>query len=186
MRVLQNAHLPTHVLAIYDTPEPSPGFCMMAPIHADLYVQKFRSSDILPPPSRRRRISPRPYSPSQPQHLIISLPVVPVAVPHAPSIPLLLVFGLGLEVQLDLMGWRLLPPEVIEEFPNAAAMAGVMARVCSDEQLLRYTAYNQGLWKNILSLGPRNAKLVEIAQTAWNVTAEARRIRQRRAASRFG
>jgi hypothetical protein len=58
-------------------------------------------------------------------------------------------------------------------------MAQVMARTCSEEQLQRYVIHNQGLWKNILALGPRDMTIVELVQTAWNVTADARRIRQR-------
>jgi hypothetical protein len=91
---------------------------------------------------------------------------------------LLLLFGLGLETEPNLLACRLLPANVIEEFPNASAMAYVLSRLRDDrfEQLLRY---NQGIWKNILALGLKNAVLVEMVQTVWNVTAEARRIRQR-------
>jgi hypothetical protein len=145
----------------------------MIPIRADLFVKKFRV-DILPASAEKKSS-------------IVSLgngsyrrvvPVVPIRVPHVPTIPLLLLYGLGLEVRTDLLAWRLLPPQAIEEFPNAAAMSQVMARICGEDQMARYVTHNQGLWKNILALGLRDAMIVEFVQTAWNVTADARRIRQ--------
>lgn len=73
----------------------------------------------------------------------------------------------------------LLPVAVIEEFPAAAAMADVMARTCSDEELAAYVVQNQGLWRNALSLAPQDSAIIEIVRTAWNVTAEARRLREK-------
>ncbi|KAG8216134.1 hypothetical protein J3R82DRAFT_8137 [Butyriboletus roseoflavus] len=61
-------------------------------------------------------------------------------------------------------------------------MAQLMGKLCSDRQLTDYIVFNQGLWKNILFLGPRDAGFVAIVRTAWNVTVEARRNRQRAAA----
>jgi hypothetical protein len=110
--------------------------------------------------------------------LVVTLPVVPLSVPHASSLPLLLLFGLRLETDSNLLAWRLLPANVVEEFPHASAMAHVLSRLRDDmfQQLLRY---NHGMWKNILALGLKNTVLVEMVQTVWNVTTEARRIRQR-------
>jgi hypothetical protein len=165
------------MLALYDTPEPvlSSAFRpILAPVHADLYANKFRPMDILP---RLPRGASTPVPHSTPK--VVTLPVVQLSVPHAPSAPLLLLFGLGLEIQLNSLAARLLPPEVIEEFPNSAAMAGVMAKICSEDQLVKYVVYNRGLWKNALALGPNDNRMVEIVQTAWNVTIEARRIKER-------
>jgi hypothetical protein len=100
-------------------------------------------------------------------------------VPHVASIPLLLLFGLGLETQTNLLAFHLLPPQVIEEFPNAAAMAQVMSLLPEDE-IQRRVKYNQGIWKNVLALGVRDSNIVELIKTAWNVTAEARRLCQHR------
>ncbi|KAH0831263.1 hypothetical protein J3R83DRAFT_13897 [Lanmaoa asiatica] len=113
----------------------------------------------------------------------VTFPVVPLLVPHAPSIPLLFLFALGLESRSQLLCCRLLPSEVISEFPALPAMAQLMGKLCSDRQLTDYVVFNQGLWKNILFLGPRDAGLVGIVRTAWNVTVEARRNRQRAAAA---
>jgi hypothetical protein len=82
-------------------------------------------------------------------------------------------------MQLNTLASRLLPAEVIEEFPNAAAMSGVMAKMCSEDELGKYIDHNRGLWKNTLALGPKDTKVVELVQTAWNVTIEARRINER-------
>ena len=171
--VRRDARLPTHVLAVSSAPDSE---CLMVPIHSDLFMKTFRVNIL--PPSMPGRSSPSSNS-NRSHRKVLALPVVPVLVPHVASIPLLLLFGFGLETQTNLLAWRLLPPQVIEEFPNAAAMAQVMARICSEEQLQRCVAHNQGLWKNILALGLRDSTIVELVQTAWNVTADARRIRQR-------
>lgn len=73
----------------------------------------------------------------------------------------------------------LLPVAVIEEFPAAAAMADVMARTCSDDELAAYVMQNQGLWRNALLLAPQDSAIIEIVRTAWNVTAEARRLKDK-------
>ncbi|KAF9463256.1 hypothetical protein BDZ94DRAFT_1259498 [Collybia nuda] len=176
MPVIRDAHMPSHVLAVYQanvSPTPAPS---MLPIDSTLYESGFRVELNLPqaPPGST---SPIPCLDSD-QKLIVTLPVVPLSVPHASSLPLLLLFGMGLENQTNLLAWRLLPANVVEEFPNAAAMAQVLSRLREDrfEQIFRY---NQGIWKNVLALGLRSTKLVELVQTVWNVTAEARKIRQR-------
>ena len=40
----------------------------------------------------------------------------------------------------------------------------------------RYTAYNQGMWKNVLALGLQDSRVMSVVQTVWNVTAESRKI----------
>lgn len=178
MPVLRDTNLPTHVLAAVQADTNSAVPPSMYPIDANLYAHGFRValdlSQVLPglSPSTPRLVDGLPTP-------IISLPVIPITVPHAASLPLLLLFGMSFETQPNLMAWRLLPPQVIEEFPNAAAMSQVFSRLRDDAQFERYVRYNQGLWKNVLALGLRNTRLVELVQTAWNVTAEARRIRQR-------
>ncbi|EGO01232.1 hypothetical protein SERLA73DRAFT_179359 [Serpula lacrymans var. lacrymans S7.3] len=179
MQVLRDAHMPSHVLAIFDTPEidGGPSFQpIMVPIHAELYAQCFRSNIL--PQSPPGTALPVPYWVPPLRAQVVSLPVVPTLVPHAPSIPLLLLYVLGVEVRGRILSCSLLPSEVIEEFPSVAAMAQVMARICDDDQFHKYLRYNQGLWKNILALGPHDTSLMEVVQTVWNVTAEARRIRK--------
>jgi len=64
-------------------------------------------------------------------------------------------------------------------------MSGVMAKMCSEDQLVEYLDYNQGLWKNTLALGPSDARMVEMVQTAWGVTKEARRMKERTARTTY-
>lgn len=177
MPVRRDAHMPSHVLAVYQTNANTSIRPLMLPIDATLYEDGFRVELSLPaaPPGST---SPVPRELEDSNALVVTLPVVPLSVPHAPSLPLLLLFGLRLELEPNLLAWRLLPANVVEEFPNASAMAQVLSRLRDDrfEQLLRY---NQGIWKNILALGLKDTVLVEMVQTVWNVTAEARRIRQR-------
>lgn len=136
----------------------------------------------------------------------VTVPLIPLHVPHPTSIPLLLLFGLGLHRSISqatsdgahpgrspkltrfdhatvatkgLLAPYLLPIPVIEEFPAGAAMAETMARLCTDDELQRAFAHNQGLWRNVLLLGPRDGALVDMVGTAWNVTKEAKRMRER-------
>lgn len=176
--------MPSHVLAVFDIPpsEWEPSYSpVLVPIRADLHVRDFRTN-IIPqgPPGTPY---PAPQISTCSSGRFVTLPVVPLHVPHAPSIPLLFLFALGLEPRSQLLYCRLLPPEVITEFPALPAMAQLMGALCSDRQLTDYIVFNQGLWKNILCLGPRDAGFVGIAQTAWNVTVEARRNRQHAAAA---
>ncbi|TFK52985.1 hypothetical protein OE88DRAFT_1656734 [Heliocybe sulcata] len=170
--------LPTHLFCISDassSSKPSPP--ILAPVPADLFSQKFRSDVI--PPGRPDSPSPVPRNESLPgTQKAVTLPVIPLSVPHAASVPLLLLYALGLQPHTTGMATHLLPLEAIEEFPSAAAMSQAMARFCDDDDLRRYVSFNQGLWKNILALGPRDTQVIEMVQTAWNVTAEARRIRR--------
>jgi len=149
----------------------------MLPIDARLWGQGFRV-DLSLPPVEPGSTAAVPRRLDSTHGLVVTLPVVPLSVPHAASMPLLLLFALGLETQPNILAWRLLPTHVVEEFPNAPEMARVLSRLRGErfEQLFNY---NQGIWKNILALGLKGTELVELVQTVWNVTAEAKRIRQR-------
>ncbi|KAJ3716594.1 hypothetical protein C8R42DRAFT_678871 [Lentinula raphanica] len=174
MPITKDAHMPSHALALYHsttTPFIQP---LIVPIDADKYNNGFRV-DILPP-AVPGSLSPVPYSHSNSGTPTISLPVISISVPHIASIPLLLLFGLGLETQTNHLALHLLPPQVISEFPNSAEMARQMSLLTEDEFQQR-VKYNQGMWKNVLALGIKDSNIVELIQTAWNVTAEARRLR---------
>ncbi|KAF4579561.1 hypothetical protein EYR36_001379 [Pleurotus pulmonarius] len=171
MPIVCNGHLPTHALALYETSSDRPSQCYILPIDSRLYSRGFYT-DIL------SQASTGSIPPSRSSDGTITLPLVPYPVPHLPSAALLLLFGMGLETQINTMAWRLLPPHVIEEFPNAAAMSQMMVRL-GEEDFFSYLAYNQGIWKNVLALGPQDKQLVEMVKTVWNVTADAHRKRQR-------
>jgi hypothetical protein len=180
MRVKQDAHIPSHVLAIFDIPESEWGLSyqpLLVLICVDLFTRGFRSKKI--PPSPPGSTFPVPHCAENAKGQFVTLPVVPLLVPHAPSIPLLFLFGLGLETRSHL----LCSAEVIGEFPAPSAMANSMATLCSDDQFREHSKFNQGLWKNILSLVPQDSHFIELAKTPWMVTVGARRIRQRNAAS---
>ncbi|KAI6038652.1 hypothetical protein EDC04DRAFT_1929984 [Pisolithus marmoratus] len=185
MRVIKDAHVPSHVLAVFDTQESErgPSFQpIIVPIRADLYTRDFRKNII--PQSPPGTPYPVPHWIANLGGQYVTLPVVPTLVPHASSIPLLFLFALGLEPRSQLLYCRLLPSEVIEEFPAFPAMAESLARICADDQLIGHIRFNQGLWKNILALGPRDMEFIQVVQTAWNATVEARRIRQQAAVTR--
>ncbi|KII91695.1 hypothetical protein PLICRDRAFT_38521 [Plicaturopsis crispa FD-325 SS-3] len=181
MPILRDAHMPTHVLAIYDKPGVEHGLPgvqpLMAPIHADAFVRRFRI-DVIPAGVPGSTLPVPHHSDNGSGQVVVTLPVVPLQVPHAPSVPLLLLFSLHPQLQPGDMAWRLLPPDVIEEFPMAATMAQILSRY-SDRALREYVTFNQGLWKNVLALAATDVTVVKMVQTAWNVTADARRIRQR-------
>ncbi|PPR08161.1 hypothetical protein CVT24_012125 [Panaeolus cyanescens] len=182
MQVLRDAHMPTHVLAVLQsgpagnqvqTAKPP----TMLPIDATRFDQGFRIDLGIPlaPPGTP---SPVPFTSPTTGALMVTLPVVHVTVPHIASLPLLLLFAMQLETQYTLLSFNLLPVSVVEEFPNAPAMSSILAR-CPEDKFDRYYYHNQGIWKNILSLGVNDNNIYNVVQTAWNVTADARRLRAR-------
>ncbi len=62
----------------------------------------------------------------------VTLPFVPLQVPHVPSVPLLL-YALGVRTNPSMLAAALLPLSVVEEFPLAAVMAQAMAVQCQRE-----------------------------------------------------
>ena len=177
MVVLRDAHTPTHVIAAFQADGSPSTHPLMLPIDVNSYERGFRVGLDLPD-ALPGTTAPIPRELGNSQTLVVTLPVIPLTVPHIGSLPLLLLYGLGLETQPNLLAWRLLPSQVVEEFPNAAAMAQNFARL-NDDEFGKFFGYNQGLWRNILALGLTDTRTVELVQTAWNVTAEARRIRER-------
>ncbi|KAL0576113.1 hypothetical protein V5O48_005860 [Marasmius crinis-equi] len=190
--VRRDSYMPTHIFALY--PSGAPGSQpasvrpLLVPVDASSYHRGFRSDVI--PPATPGSTSPVPRYTASAPYSVVTLPIIPLTVPHPPSVPLLLLYGMGLETQQQFLTPCLLPGHVVEEFPNAAEMAQVFAtRVrASNEQgepldddaiFMRRVRFNQGLWQNVLALGLRNQAVVEVIQTAWNITAEARRLRPR-------
>ncbi|THV05707.1 hypothetical protein K435DRAFT_834606 [Dendrothele bispora CBS 962.96] len=177
MPTVRDAHMPTHVLAVtqttnsYSTVPP-----IMIPVDVNMYNEGFRVSII--PPAQAGTTSPVPHilAGSSNAISVVSLPVVPISVPHIRSLPLLLLFGLGLERHSNTLALRMLPSEVVAEFPNAATMASLMARL-EDGQFKRRLDFNQGMWQNVLALDLRDAALLNLIRTAWNITAGARSLR---------
>ncbi|KZT63537.1 hypothetical protein DAEQUDRAFT_770529 [Daedalea quercina L-15889] len=51
------------------------------------------------------------------------------------------------------------------------------ARAGADAVLGECTAFVGGLWANVLALGPRDGRIVDMVRCAWNVCREARRLR---------
>ena len=169
MPASSDANLPTHVLAITQQDGNASSPPIIVPFSMPRFAQGFRTE-----------LTPAPDEPATTYFATTqtaTVPVVPLTVPHAASIPLLMLFGLGLEAEPNMLAARLLPPHVIEEFPNAAAMAQVLSQL-GDDLFNRVVRYNKGLWANVLALGLRDAQLTGLVQTAWNVAAEARRMRQ--------
>jgi hypothetical protein len=202
--------LPTHLLAVHDAPLSDPNAPLtLIPINIDTFSFKLRT-DITNarhnPTTRHVHVSSSsPFSPatvgcSLPLPAAVVVSVLPLQVPHAPSIPLLLLYALGVRRNPSTLAAALLPLSVAEEFPSAAAMAQAMATQCERDsadvvagssdgescargaatggwQLLdRYTVYNQGIWKNVLALGLQDSRVMSVVQTVWNVTAESRKI----------
>jgi hypothetical protein len=176
-----DGHAPTHALALFD-PEnhTSP---VLAPIHHSTFVKGFHTNNFIPQsPSGGTLMPPVPHRPAglpASSPLFVTLPVVHLIVPHPPSFPLLLLFAMRLERQLNLLAWNLLPSAVIAEFPHAAQMAQVLARdsTLNEAEFQRCFVRNHGLWKNVLAIGPKDSKIVEMVRLVWNVTADAKRLR---------
>jgi hypothetical protein len=194
--------LPTHLLAVHDAPLSDPNAPLtLIPINIDTFSRKLRTNITSArhnPPTRRVSVSSSSVSvvSSVPLPAMVTVPVVPLQVPHAPSISLLLLYALGVSRNPSALAATLLPLSVAEEFPSAAAMAQAMATHCERENaglvaggesstggaggewrlLDGYTVYNQGMWKNVLALGLQDSRVMSVVQTVWNVTAESRKI----------
>jgi hypothetical protein len=182
MQVSRNARMPTHLLAVVSPDQNPSSPPVMLPIDAALFDRGFRFDLNIPAdPPGTGSTAPIPYTHTMgdSQVLMVTLPVLSITVPHIASLPLLLLFGMKLETQPNLLAWSLLPVNVVEEFPNAAAMALILSHI-RDDQFDRTYRHNQGIWKNTLALGVNDPSIDEIVHTAWNVTAEARRIRRQR------
>ncbi|KAK0224014.1 hypothetical protein IW262DRAFT_869957 [Armillaria fumosa] len=176
--VLHDSWMPTHVLALYPpylnkytSPQP-----FIAPVDVDLYNQGFRVDLIPPLPLGSTR--PVPHSTSEGLYVSIPLVLPLTTVPHPPSMSLLSLFPLGLEASINDLAYCMLPVSVVDEFPDAAAMAQVMVSL-SEEEFERRFQFNMGLWKNVLGLGVTNNRVIEAVHLAFNVTPEARRLRNR-------
>jgi len=179
MQVARDAHMPTHVLAAIQTGQNPSIPPMMLPIDITLFAHAFPVELNVPPavPGTPAPI-PRYVQIGDSQFLMVNLPVVPITVPHLSSLPLLLLFGMQLETDTHALSFRLLPVNVVEEFPNAAAMSTVLSQQPSETFEGTYR-HNQGLWRNILAMSLNNSKILDLVQMVWNITTEARRIRYR-------
>jgi hypothetical protein len=150
----------------------------MLPIDLTLFERAVPVELNIPPSTPGTAPTPRPVLVGGSQVLMINLPVIPITIPHVSSLPILLLYGMRLETDTNILSFKLFPVNVVEEFPNAAAMSTVLARH-RDETFENTYRHNQGLWKNILSLGLNHTRILELVQMVWNITAEARRIRHR-------
>ena len=73
-------------------------------------------------------------------------------------------------------GPHVLPVNVVEEFPNAAAMSLILSKYPDDKFSSIYRQCH-GIWMNSLALGLEHPRMVQLLQTAFNIAAEARKIR---------
>ncbi|KXN91550.1 hypothetical protein AN958_00536, partial [Leucoagaricus sp. SymC.cos] len=176
-----------HYLAATQSNAPTNSPVLILPVDAHFYRRGF-NPDLTwpnndeaverPVESENTEDVPVTIPPLSNEPLRMSLPLCPISVPHLISLPLLLLFGLGLERDVEQLPYRLLPASVVAEFPAPAAMAEIFAKF-PEEQFERYYMHIKGFWGNILALGLKNERIVQIVSTAWNVATEARRIRQR-------
>ncbi|KAF7292770.1 hypothetical protein MIND_01175600 [Mycena indigotica] len=172
------SRLPTHLLAVVPSPNDRRTPTLLIPVDANLFHEVFDNTTFIPqlPPDTP---PPSPTFNPATEAFTATVPVLPVVVPHAPSLALLLLFGLGLETDRNMLAAHLLPAEAIAEFPNAAAMSGVVSRLPTT-QFDFYWEMNQGLWRNTLALAARNAHLTELVPITLKVVADARKLRIRR------
>ncbi|EMD36787.1 hypothetical protein CERSUDRAFT_95058 [Gelatoporia subvermispora B] len=252
MEVIHDSHVhpPTLALVILpgpssdsptDTsPPPSPAPVFVLPVNADLFVANFTAEIVQFAPSSQDALHPLPWRDPATRRRFVTLPAIPLYAPHPPSMPLLLLFGLGLHHKLTIdpptpssptppeplppappaptpapapvspttvphpappdpppsatppspnrpallpapttgaIATYLLPTAALGEFPAAPAMAGALLRASDDADLAARAIFNLGLWRNVLALGPHDARIAHTVRVAWNVTADARRTR---------
>ncbi|KAJ3563873.1 hypothetical protein NP233_g8654 [Leucocoprinus birnbaumii] len=187
LTTLNASRYPSHCLAVTQSNAPPNSPALMLPVCKDLYKRGFNPNLHWPKEDDPPEISddteetsdlPVTIPPLSEGPVKISLPVHTISVPHLVSLPLVLLFGLGLETDVERLAYRLLPSSVVAEFPAAPAMAEIFARF-PEQQFERHYLNLKGFWGNILSLGLKDQRIVEMVSKAWNVASEARRIRQR-------
>ncbi|OCH87487.1 hypothetical protein OBBRIDRAFT_837321 [Obba rivulosa] len=214
LQVLHDApvYLATHALIILPSPNAdhsstteasppvSPTPILILPINAELFGAKFSAQIVqFLPQSTTPTLPPLPYRDPATRRRVLTLPAIPLYAPHPPSIPLLLLFGLGLHTVIPRdqsppspgrppslprppptsgsISTYLLPNAALGEFPAAQEMARVLLRESDDADLAARGGFNHGLWRNVLALGPHDARIANAVRVAWNVTADARRTR---------
>ncbi|KZP30819.1 hypothetical protein FIBSPDRAFT_1038065 [Athelia psychrophila] len=104
---------------------------------------------------------------------IITFPVIQIEVPHPDSIPLLLLFALGLEPNLDLFSRQLLPTDVMLEFPDVDAMVIRMEEQLDPDGIQEYHVRNRHLWFNSLRLGVLDKQVFKRIELCYKVTVRA-------------
>ncbi|KAF9444287.1 hypothetical protein P691DRAFT_351275 [Macrolepiota fuliginosa MF-IS2] len=177
---------PTHCLAVTQTNAPPNSPILILPVDSGLYAKGFSRDFVWPseddPPENPFEAEATDDMPvTIPQisegPVKISLSVVSIVVPHPPSLPLLLLLGLGLETDVERLPYRLLPTAVVAEFPAPSGMAEVFAQF-PEQQFERYYMSIGGLRGNMLSTGLKDRRIKDIVDTAWQVATSARRLRQ--------
>lgn len=188
LTTLNALRYPSHCLAVTQNNSPPSSPPLILPVCKDLYKKGFSPDLPWPKEDEPPEIldetmdaddQPLTFPPLSEGPVRLSLPVHSISIPHMVSLPLVLLFGLGLETDVEMLPYRLLPSSVVAEFPAPAAMAEVFARF-PEQQFERYYMYIRGFWGNSLALGLKGRRIMEIASTAWSVASDARRIRQRR------
>lgn len=202
--VRHGALAPSHLLAAYQIDADPKHEPLLLPIDAALYARSFRTGVDIPgfdlpapplehvcattKPTGAGFPSPPPTPPSRLRppaaNITVTLPVFPIIVPDVASLPLLLLFALSFETHIDSLAFRLLPRTAVSEFPNAAAMAVALARARFDRGAFENLVQrNFGMWGNVLALGLQNGRVERVVRLCWNVTAEAKKLRNTRGAS---
>ncbi|KIM73649.1 hypothetical protein PILCRDRAFT_828948 [Piloderma croceum F 1598] len=176
MEVIRDAQLPTHVLALSPIQASATGrgsYPLMVPIVAEIWGKKLTVPLPAAPPGLTPP-APRWDATQQRPRQLITLPVIPLEVPHPETVPILLLFALGLEPLPNMLASCLLPADAVGEFPAAYEMSNVMAKNHSIAEIISYVEQNRHIWENALNLGVKDEKIISIVGKAWKVTARAR------------
>jgi hypothetical protein len=184
MEVIQNAQMPTHVLALSRLQMSETSRPLMVPIHAQKWGEKMTTPIPSTPPGSPLPIPRWDTTRTRPCQ-VITLPVVPLEVPHPESVAILLLFALGLEPLPNMLASCLLPSDAVGEFPAASEMSNAMANNHSIDEISGYVEQNRRIWENALNLGVRDRKIIDMVGKAWKVTARARdKLNYRRVSAR--
>jgi hypothetical protein len=176
MEVIRNGQLPTHVIALSPIQVSAAGqgsYPLMLPIVAEIWGRKL-TTPLPVAPSGPTQPAPRWDATQQRLRQLITLPVIPLEVPHPETVPILLLFALGLEPLPNMLASCLLPADAVGEFPAAYEMSNVMAKNHSIVEIISYVEQNRHIWENALNLGVKDEKIISIVGKAWKVTARAR------------
>ncbi|KAF8268334.1 hypothetical protein EI94DRAFT_1727976 [Lactarius quietus] len=158
------AMLPTHMAAVYSSAPsaPEPRRVTMYPVHQSILSLYCANLPVLPPSI------PRPATPNSP----FEVPVVPLALPHPESFPLLTQFLYLKDKQSLFQTFLCLTPTgVLRENldQKVAEYSTILAQNYTTQRLASQAAMVHGFWRNTCALGIFDVDLQAFFDLAWEV-----------------
>lgn len=159
-----SAMLPTHMAAVYSSAPsaPEPRRVTMYPVHQSILSLYCANLPVLPPST------PCPATPASP----FQVPVVPLALPHPESFPLLTQFLYLKDKQPLFQAFLCLTPAngIRENLDQTVTeYSTILAQNYTSQRLVSQAAKVHGFWRNACALGIFDVDLQAFFDLAWEV-----------------